>query len=130
MSAPVPGRQPRPYAATGGRTRAPGGTIGFDTQITAHHSAHGRLLSDQHQGVLAACATPAAVAELSARLNLPVGVVTVLVDDLVAARLVQAQAPFDVASDSNVSHELLRRVREGLIQSREIDTERGVRRAN
>ena len=129
--APSPGRRERPYAATGGRTRAPGGAIGFDTQITAQpHRVGGRPLSGQHRAVLEACATPCAVAEIAARLNLPVGVVTVLLDQLHHARLIRARTPHDMASESNVTHALLQRVRAALIKSRDDEEEQGERRAN
>jgi hypothetical protein len=47
----------------------------------------------EHSALLRLCATPLSVAELSAYLNLPFSVVTVLLTELLTAELVQARAP-------------------------------------
>ncbi|MFE9774322.1 DUF742 domain-containing protein [Streptomyces sp. NPDC005931] len=47
----------------------------------------------EQAALLRLCAAPLSVAELSAYLNLPFSVVTVLLTDLLAAQLVQARAP-------------------------------------
>jgi hypothetical protein len=47
----------------------------------------------EQTAVLRMCRSPLSVAELSAYLGLPFGVVTVLLTDMLAAQLVQARAP-------------------------------------
>ncbi|NGO10123.1 DUF742 domain-containing protein [Streptomyces sp. HC44] len=47
----------------------------------------------EHSALLQLCKTPLSVAELSAYLNLPFSVVTVLLTELLTAELVQARAP-------------------------------------
>jgi hypothetical protein len=84
------------YTVTGGRTR-PSAT-GFDlvafvvTVQTATPVSDARL-HPEHLTVLDFCRRPVPVAELAARLDLPVGVVRVLLGDLLDRRLITVQEP-------------------------------------
>jgi Protein of unknown function (DUF742) len=77
----------RPYAVTGGRT---GGRYELDliTLVEAVDAeAHARLVEPEHARVLRVCAYPSSVAEVSAYLDLPLGVAKVLISDLIEHEL-------------------------------------------
>ncbi|TDC32336.1 DUF742 domain-containing protein [Micromonospora sp. KC213] len=78
---------PRPFVLTAGRVAGTDPAIGLETQVTARGAdgppATG--LAPELQMIIALCAEPTSVAELSARARLHVGVTRVLVGDLRAA---------------------------------------------
>jgi hypothetical protein len=63
------------------------------TLIVAHPGGAPPTLGPEQAALLALCAAPLSVAELSAWLDLPFSVVTVLLTELLTAGLVQARAP-------------------------------------
>ncbi|MFI1002126.1 DUF742 domain-containing protein [Streptomyces galbus] len=84
------GKQPeRLFVISGDGERAP---LDLVTLIVARAEAPSRATPEQ-TAVLRMCAAPLSVAEISAYLRLPFSVVTVLITDLLTARLVQARAP-------------------------------------
>ncbi|MFF2650699.1 DUF742 domain-containing protein [Streptomyces sp. NPDC058045] len=130
MTSSPGGRRSRPYAGTGGRTRAPSAELTFATQITVCGTPGRQPLSAAHQRCLHLCSeAPRAVSELAGLLELPVGVLTVLVADLQRLDLVTARAPADMSRNDNVSFGLMERVLKGLKAQYEKETQ-GDRRAN
>ncbi|CAM5289315.1 DUF742 domain-containing protein [Streptomyces abikoensis] len=110
----------RPYAMTRGRTRvADGAGLDLIAVVVAEHPA-GRAaaladqsLSPEHLDIVDLTEdTPRSVAELAAGLDLPVGVVRVLVGDLVNAGLVRVTRPVPPAELPDES--ILREVIDGL----------------
>lgn len=83
-------RTVRPYAVTGGRVRAAGTDLPIEALVEMLPSAAGaRGLPPEKRAILQhAGHTFVSVAELSALLRLPIGVVRVLVTDLADAGLV------------------------------------------
>jgi hypothetical protein len=85
----------RPYALTGGRTRASGETV----DLLAHVHATGNPLADaaflepEHAGVLKLCRQPKSLADLASDLDLPLGVVRVLLSDMRERGLISIQQP-------------------------------------
>ncbi|WP_422737183.1 DUF742 domain-containing protein [Micromonospora sp. WMMD729] len=80
----------RPFVLTAGRVAGADPAIGLETQVT--RSEGGRwtgtpvsLLAPELQAIIALCAEPISVAEISARARLQFGVTRVLVGDLRAA---------------------------------------------
>ncbi|MGV9216078.1 DUF742 domain-containing protein [Micromonospora sp. RB23] len=80
----------RPFVLTAGRVAGADPAIGLETQVT--RSDGGRwtgtpvtLLAPELQAIIALCAEPISVAEISARARLQFGVTRVLVGDLRAA---------------------------------------------
>lgn len=63
------------------------------TLIVASDDAPPPTAQPEQSALLQLCRTPLSVAELSAYLDLPFSVVTVLLTELLAAELVQARAP-------------------------------------
>src|ERR1700755_1950064 len=82
----------RPYTVTGGRTRAVGERK-FDLidMVTATGTEPPRAFSPgpEHLRILGLCRRPLAVAEISAGIGLPLGVVRVLLGDLLYEDLIR-----------------------------------------
>ncbi len=80
----------RPYTLTGGRSRPFSSGLGLLTHVEALYAPEADLVSLQpeHREILSLTRTALSVAELAGRLDLPVGVVRVLVGDLLQADLV------------------------------------------
>jgi hypothetical protein len=97
----------RSYAVTGGRTRSD--TLGLDliTLVVAMRSAAevGGGLEPEYGRILNLCLHPTSVAEVAARVDLPLPVVKVLLSDLIEQNLVlfRTAAP---ASDKPNKHVL------------------------
>jgi hypothetical protein len=90
----------RPFVLTSGRVRGSDPEIGLETQISAR--AQNSLvpqprLTSESQAIVALCAEPISVAEVSARLRLHLGVTKILVGDLRAAGYLDVHV-VDVAS--------------------------------
>jgi hypothetical protein len=79
------GRVARPYTVTGGRTR-PRGERQFDLIdiVVATRAEPGEAFSagPEHRHILSVCQRPTVVAELTAAVGLPLGLVRVLLADL------------------------------------------------
>lgn len=118
MTEPAPRRPPklvRPYVITRGRTRGPGAPLALEARI---HSltTPATLAPDaapESRRIVELCAEPMPLAELAARLLLPVGVARVLVADLAAAGIVSVgePAPGDAATDVRLLERLLDGIR-------------------
>lgn len=103
----------RPYAVVRGRTKPAGER--FDVLAIASPvpgaSADTSDLEPEHLAVLRACRPPASVAEIASGLDLPLGVVRVLLADLRALRLVAISQP---AAQALSDLRLLTEVADGL----------------
>jgi hypothetical protein len=102
----------RPYTRTGGRTHS-GYRLELETLLS---SPVGRdrdiaTLRDDYRTICEMCRTPQSVAEISARLRLPLGAARVLIADLVPAELLFTH---QVAEEDGPSLDLLSRVAAGL----------------
>ncbi len=80
----------RPYTLTGGRSRPVTSGLGLLTHVEALFAPDADLvaLQPEHRSILSLTRTALSVAELSARMDLPVGVVRILIGDLLQANLV------------------------------------------
>jgi Protein of unknown function (DUF742) len=110
-----PNRFVRPYALTGGRTRSRGANLPLETLITATETGREnapKLPPEQKQIVLL-CSRPMSIAELSARLGVPLGVARVLASDLRADGLVEAHKS-PTADGAEDLRSVLERVLDGL----------------
>ncbi|HZA83581.1 MAG TPA: DUF742 domain-containing protein [Actinomycetes bacterium] len=77
-----PGPFLRPYAMTEGRTEPTGADLAIEDLVGAAAGPPPSWLSFEHQAVAVACRETLSVAELAARVDLPLGVTRVLVGDL------------------------------------------------
>jgi DNA-directed RNA polymerase specialized sigma24 family protein len=110
-----PKRFVRPYALTGGRTRSLGTNLPLETLITATadgREAAAKLPPEQKQIVLL-CSRPMSIAEVSARLGVPLGVARVLASDMRAEGLVESHKP-PASDDAEDLKSVLERVLDGL----------------
>jgi len=86
----------RPYAITRGRTAPVSGTfIGLiDIVVAANQLPRAAMtLGPEHRELLVRCQRPVAVADLASDVNLPTGVVRVLLSDLREAGFVRIVSP-------------------------------------
>jgi hypothetical protein len=85
----------RPYAMTSGRTRPSTGEFDLISLVVATRpiSVTDVDLGPEHAGIIRICQHPISVAEIAAHLDLPVGIVRVLLGDLLDRELILARAP-------------------------------------
>ncbi|WP_131742561.1 DUF742 domain-containing protein [Actinomadura roseirufa] len=99
----------RPYALTGGRTHYGGADLDLVALIVvvdppgaaavpaAPAGAPGWAPEPEHEAILQLCRTPLSVVEIASDLELPLGVVRVLLGDLLDHSLIQVRRPAPVA---------------------------------
>jgi Protein of unknown function (DUF742) len=108
-----PGPFLRPYAMTEGRTEPTGGDLAIEDLVGAvSAAAPPSWLSLEHRSIALACRETLSVAELAARVDLPLGVTRVLVGDLAAQGMVTVHRAPSHAGGPNVA--LLEQVLHGL----------------
>jgi len=99
----------RPYTMTRGRTRT-GVALAVETLVETASGAESRGVPQEQQAICRLCVRPISVAEVSARIALPLGVVRVLLDDMAGDGLVVLH----VASTDRPDLALMERVLDGL----------------
>lgn len=104
----------RPYAMTAGRTRPAAGDFDLISLVVSSRpvGVGDASLGPEHRGIVRLCQQPMSVAEIAAHLDLPVGVVRVLLGDLLDRDLIRVRAPHPV--DDMPSEELFKAVIDGL----------------
>ncbi|GAA1340013.1 DUF742 domain-containing protein [Saccharothrix algeriensis] len=105
----------RPYTVTGGRTRSTT-TLAIETIVTTNQRAAPDALTStaEHRIISDLCRHPHSVAEVAARLRLPLGVVRVLLADMSDLSLIDVHAQDEVSGDGRPSLALMERVLVGL----------------
>ena len=96
----------RPFLLTGGRTRPAEEAVRLEAQVVARVGATVNPMRFEALQILEACQHLISVAEVAARLRLPLGVVRVLVADLVA------EEHLDLVQPHALSVALLERIRD------------------
>jgi hypothetical protein len=111
-----PGSVARPYTITRGRTRPMGDEIEFETLVwtTSMAASSPPTMSAHWRSVADICQEVVSVAEVGARLGVPIGVARVLVGDMAKAGLVYLQRPRHATDHPDIG--LLERVLYGLRQ--------------
>jgi hypothetical protein len=105
----------RPYALVRGRTRrGSAAPLPVEAVIITKLAVDAAGLQLEPAAIVRLCRRASSVAEISARLSLPVGVVRVLVADLAADGYVEVNLPVDPRADGTVDRVLLERVLAGL----------------
>jgi hypothetical protein len=108
-----PGPFLRPYAMTEGRTEPSGPDLAIEDLIGPTSAADPpSWLSLEHRTIALACRETLSVAELAARVDLPLGVTRVLVGDLASQGMVTVHRAPSHAGPPNVA--LLEQVLDGL----------------
>jgi hypothetical protein len=111
----VPGPVVRPYAITGGRARPRHEDLEVETLVST--TSLGELspnLSYERRAVARLCRDVQSIAEISARLDLPLGVARVLVGDMADEGMVTVHRPAQLGERPDLA--LLERVLYGLRQ--------------
>lgn len=104
----------RPYAMTAGRTSPSKGTFDLVSLVKATRppSTLGSGHSPEQVAILSMCQQPLSVAEISARLDLPLSVVRVFLGDLLHLELIMVRQP--QPAGQQLSDELLEAMLDGL----------------
>jgi len=104
----------RPYALTGGRTRSSTDLpIEALVRTTPDGQAAQERLALERKRIVTLCTRPLSVAEISAHLHVPIGVVRVLVGDMSSEGLLDTMQP-KATNDDRPDIKLLERVLDGL----------------
>jgi hypothetical protein len=106
-------RRVRPYAMTGGRTRPTHHDLEIETLVST--TSTGDLtpkLTVEQRAIAALCHDILSIAEVSAKLHLPLGVIRVLVGDMADEHLVMVHRPAHAGDRPDLA--LLERVLYGL----------------
>ena len=108
-----PGSLVRPYARTRGRTRTDY-DLAIETLVsTSERGRNAATSTPEHRSICGLCMETRSVAEVSAHLRIPLGVVRVLIGDMAGLGLVRIHDSGMVAGD-RPSMEFLERVLSGL----------------
>lgn len=111
----------RPYARTGGRTK-PGRDLDLEALVAATEAGRNEAggeswanptLTPEHASVIEMCSGTVSVAEIAARLAVPLGVARVIIADMVDLGLVEVMKTSAAAGDER-DPAFLRRVLSGL----------------
>lgn len=105
----------RPYSLTAGRTR-PTVELALEALVASHPVAIERQLelTNIETSIVELCRESPSVAEVAARLGIPIGVARVLVADLIEAGHVKVSATLKDDSSDDERRELIERVLSGL----------------
>ena len=111
-----PGRLVRPYYMTGGRTRPAHDDLELETLVstTALGATSSRVGGVERRAIVSLCRDLLSIAEVSARLDLPLGVARVLIGDMAEEGFVILHRPTTVGDRPDLA--LLQRVLYGLHQ--------------
>lgn len=106
----------RPYTITRGRTRSTQGTLNLITHVLADdRNVDLAALEPEATAICELCRDrPLSVAEIAAKLNLPISVVKVLLGDLFDASAIVTRAPISIAETPDV--DIIETVLDGLRQ--------------
>lgn len=104
----------RPYMLTGGRTRPRGDRFYALLDVVGHGPAtpDRASLRPEQIRILNTCREPATVADLASAVDLPLGVVRILLDDLAHEGLIEVRAPAPTARVTD--KQLLRQILDAL----------------
>jgi hypothetical protein len=106
-------RRVRPYAMTGGRTRPTHDDLEIETLVsTTSVGEQTPKVTVEQRAIAALCHDLLSIAEVSAHLHLPLGVIQVLVGDMADEHLVMVYPPTQVGDRPDLA--LLERVLYGL----------------
>jgi hypothetical protein len=108
-----PGRLVRPYYMTGGRTQPEHTDLEIEALVsTTALGERAPRMSVEQRAIAALCRDILSIAEISARLDLPLGVIRVLVGDMADGGLVVLHRPTNIGDRPDLA--LLQRVLYGL----------------
>jgi hypothetical protein len=101
----------RPFVMTSGRTTGAAGSLRVETMVEANPHAGLINLAFERREIVERCQTAQSLAELSAHLGLPIGVVRVLVADLVDEGALRVHHTDPVDIEISTLRRMIERVR-------------------
>jgi hypothetical protein len=101
----------RPFIITGGRTKANNKQLRMETMIQASRASASMHLALEQQEIVELCKRAQSIAEVSAKLKLALGVVTVLADDLITAGSLEVHHTDPVEIQLSTLTRMIERVR-------------------
>jgi hypothetical protein len=92
----------RPFVMTGGRTQAARTDLRMETMLLAVGQPRPGELPSEQEAMVRLCREPQSIAEAAARLDLMLGVATIIAGDLITAGLVEVHHtdPVDIELDA------------------------------
>lgn len=109
------GRLVRPYAVTRGRTRSASPGLNMITLVVSvRTAAEVRILEQEYLDILDACRYPLSIAEVSAKLHLPLAVTKILIADLIERGDLRFQSPSPSYRNNRPDFPLLQKVLDGI----------------
>lgn len=109
------GRLVRPYAVTRGRTSSASPGLNMITLVVAVRSpGEVRLTEPEYLDIIDACRYPLSIAEVSAKLHLPLAVTKILIADLIEHGDLIFRSPPASASANRPGLPLLQKVLDGI----------------
>ncbi|MFC6093160.1 DUF742 domain-containing protein [Saccharothrix sp. BKS2] len=105
----------RPYTRTGGRTHS-ARTLAIETIVSTNERIDRDALTStaEHRAISDLCRNPHSVAEVAARLRLPLGVARVLLADMSELSLITVHQGEPIDAEGRPSMDLMERVLAGL----------------
>lgn len=100
----------RPFVLTGGRTRSDV-ELRLESMVGVVADLDPRTVPFEAEPLVAACGDPQSLAELASTLDLPIGVVKVVVSDLLASKILEVH---DSRTTADVDISLLDRILDGV----------------
>ena len=101
----------RPFIMTGGRTRSDRRDLRIETMLHATVDMVPMGLHSEQEQVLRLCVEPQSLAEVSAKLGLVLGVVSVIASDLIAQDLLDVHHTDPVEIELDMLTKMIERVR-------------------
>lgn len=92
----------RPFVMTGGRTKVERRDLRIETMVKTVREPEPGALPSEQEAMVALCREPQSIAEIAARLNLVLGVATIIAADLVDTGLFEVHHtdPVDIELDA------------------------------
>jgi hypothetical protein len=103
----------RPFLATAGRTRSSVGSLRYETLVQAT-DVSGADLRFEAARLFSLCSTAMAIAEIAARLHIPIGSAKVIVGDLIDSGHLAAHETIDTTAYDSSGIDLMSRIIEGV----------------
>jgi hypothetical protein len=104
----------RPFTVTRGRTKASRTDLNMITMVIAAPGEAGRGLDAEYLDILRLCRSPMSVAEIGAKLNLPLAAVKILISDLIEGRYLLFSSPMSSYETDVPDMNLLQAVLDGI----------------
>jgi hypothetical protein len=104
----------RPFTVTGGRTKASRSDLNMITMVIASPGESGMVLDQEYADILRLCRYPMSVAEVGAKLNLPLAAVKILISDLIERRYLLFSSPMSSYETDQPDMKTLQAVLDGI----------------